>query len=150
MSDVRGFRLALDQFKGDIAKAGTAFVAEVALQSLTQVVQNSPVGDPTQWKVHRPRKGYVGGAFRRDWQLEINQRPVGVAASGPSGDTGGDAINAAVGKLLGLNLSTLRAIYITNTRPYAQRLETGWSRQAPVGVVAPAKAAVEARYGGKR
>jgi hypothetical protein len=151
MADVRGFRIALDSFKGEIQKAGKAFVAEVALQSLTQIVQNSPVGNPDNWQSKRAPRGYVGGAFRRDWQLEVNQRPTAVATKGPSGDTGGDAINAAVSKLLGLpSLDTLRAIYITNTRPYAEPLENGWSRQAPRGVVAPAKAAIEARYGGKR
>jgi hypothetical protein len=147
MADPRGFAIALQDFKREIDQKGKAFVAEVALQAITQVVQNSPVGNPSIWKRKTAPKGYVGGAFRRDWQLEVNQRPVGSRATGADA-TGGDAINAAVSKLLGLpSLEQLRAVYVTNTRAYAEPLEDGHSRQAPAGVVGPAKAAIEAKFG---
>ena len=75
--------------------------------------------------------GYVGGRFRANWQIGI-----GVANDTVTGDidrAGGATISrlTAVAKAVKAG----GVVYITNSLPYAQRLERGHSKQAPRGMV---------------
>ena len=45
--------------------------------------------------------------------------------------------------------NTMPPIYIQNNLPYANRLENGWSNQAPAGMVALTIAEVEAQMDGR-
>lgn len=88
----------------------------VALDMFSKVIVRSPVDT---------------GRFRGNWQTTING-----AASGelekldPSGQ---DAINRANAVIA--SASGDSDIYMVNNLPYAQRLEFGWSQQAPSGMV---------------
>jgi hypothetical protein len=77
-------------------------------------------------------KGYVGGRFRGAWTVSI-----GAPAQSPKDRTdpsGALAKQAGVQALDGFEAGP--TIYITNTLPYAHRLEYGsWSKQAPAGFV---------------
>ena len=103
----------------------------MAIDLLKSVVYKSPVGDATLWQ-SPPPAGYVGGRFRGNWQLGVNNQPSGevdnIDANGSSTLAAGMA-----------NIPTTNAAgniyYITNNLPYAQRLENGWSSQAPAGIV---------------
>lgn len=91
----------------------------------------SPVGDAKYWK-HKPPAGYAGGAFRRNWQMSVGSPASGVLPGvDPSGSvTKGE--HAAI-------IATAKAgsvHYLVNNSPYGPRIEKGWSRQAPVGLVA--------------
>lgn len=76
-------------------------------------------------------KGYVGGRFRGNWQLTISARATAqLDRIDPSGN---EAISAASAALAGFKAGP--PIYIVNNLPYGQRLEYGWSTQAPNGMV---------------
>lgn len=86
-----------------------------------RINEYSPVGDARYWQ-SPPPSGYVGGHYRRNWQYGFNSEPVGEL----DGTT-----NDFVGRLQ-VELTHFSGVhYIYNNVPYAQRIENGWSRQAP-------------------
>lgn len=117
-------------------------IVRYALMTLDgRLVQRSPVGDASYWKNPAP-KGYTGGAFRGAWQM---------AEYAPTGDGSGfdrthGGINGLIDKdgsaTLAAHASIVAAAkagkvyYLYNPLPYAKRIEEGWSRQAPIGLVA--------------
>jgi hypothetical protein len=104
-------------------------VRKVALELHTQIVMKSPVGNPSLWK--QPRPGYVGGRFRNNWFPGVGTRSNSTTEQRDA--TGGQS----VGRMQSL-LPTIHAgdvIFTTNNLAYSMRLETGWSTQAPVGMV---------------
>lgn len=71
------------------------------------------------------------GRARANWQVEIGQAPTGeVDAKDVSGQT---AIQQ--GKVAIEGYKSGSAIFITNNLPYIERLNDGWSKQAPAGFV---------------
>lgn len=117
---------------------------EMVIQIANSLITGSVVGNRDNWvsignyysfklkKVTTDRKldPYTGGRFRANWVPGINQ--VNTDASrepDPEGDRTMAAIKAAIPKPGGV-------FYITNSLPYAHRLEyEGWSKQMPAGVV---------------
>ena len=103
---------------------------DVVINIGKSVVEMSPVGDPDLW-VSKPPPGYVGGRFRANWQHGF-----GSTASGTL-----DEIDASGGVSLaniqaGVDSNPAAGIhFISNNLPYAQRLENGYSSQAPAGMV---------------
>lgn len=80
--------------------------------------------------VYKPA-GYVGGHFRRNWQFGIDQPPVGeIDGADPSGMSTLSAV-----RLGAQSLEIGQTAYLVNNTPYALRLEYGWSKQAPYGMV---------------
>lgn len=76
-------------------------------------------------------KNYVGGRFRGSWAISV-----GAASTKEPGriDPGGaQTIAEESAKLAGFTAGP--AIYLTSNVPYAVRLEYGWSKQAPAGMV---------------
>jgi hypothetical protein len=70
------------------------------------------------------------GRFRGNWQVSVGLPAVGtVGADDPSGTIA----NAEAMKALSIPLGSVA--YFTNNLPYARRLEYGWSKQAPAGMV---------------
>lgn len=127
---VGSFTLDLQKF---VAKAGAradAAVGEVVRALALKVDERSPVGDPIYWKGPAP-KGYVGGHFRGNWQLGIGALPAGIVPGvDPDGGRTRAEIAAAIPEQAAGNV-----YYLANNVPYALRIEHGWSRQAPAGVV---------------
>lgn len=75
-------------------------------------------------------KGYVGGRFRANWQFSYGS--VNTTTTEAT-DAGGQATLARIEA----EVSTVKAggiCYVTNSLPYAHRLENGWSKQAPIGM----------------
>jgi hypothetical protein len=106
-------------------------VRAITMKIDNKLVQRSPVGDAKYWK-SKPPPGYGGGRFRANWQLSIGSPTAGVR---DLIDKDGSATIAAHGSVI----SSAKAgdvIYLVNNLPYAKRIEEGWSRQAPIGVVA--------------
>jgi hypothetical protein len=77
-------------------------------------------------------KGYVGGRFRGNWQVSVS---FPISQSIDRIDPGGGATIEAGSAALGA-FEAGPSIFIMNNLPYAQRLEHGWSKQAPFGMVA--------------
>lgn len=71
------------------------------------------------------------GRFRGNWQTAIDVIPAGTLERlDPSGQIAiADVTNAALVTELG------NTVYMANNLPYAERLEDGWSKQAPAGMV---------------
>lgn len=112
-------------------KADSDLVVRSVLMKIDgRLVSRSPVGDATYWK-SKPPAGYVGGRFRGAWQMSIGSPSSGTGAI----DQDGSATTAAHAGIAA-TAKCGDVIYLTNNLPYAKRIEQGWSRQAPVGLVA--------------
>ena len=72
------------------------------------------------------------GRFKGNWQITID-----APASGNLSrvDKSGNVVIAEAAAVLQRSSFPKRAYYITNNLPYAERLEYGWSKQAPNGMV---------------
>lgn len=114
-----------------IALDADIVVEKVVLDVSTSLVYKSPVGDAKYWK-HAPPPGYVGGRFRANWQYgngEVN------LTTTEEIDADGLKTISRIAESVGKDAAG-RNHYISNSLPYAQRLEDGWSyRQAPNGMV---------------
>ena len=91
----------------------------------------SPVGDPSTWSSPAP-PGYVGGRFRANWQYGFNSQPSTLL---DEIDTDGSRTRERVFNAV-MSGPAIGVHYLTNNSPYGQRLEEGWSQQAPFGMVA--------------
>ena len=91
-------------------------VRKITLDAFSEVIMMSPVDS---------------GRFRGNWQPAIGSVPSGtVELLDPSGNI---VIAKVQGVVAGMNAGDV--IYMANNLPYAQRLEHGWSQQAPAGMV---------------
>lgn len=91
-------------------------IRKIALDSFSEVVLMSPVDT---------------GRFRGNWQVRIGSVPMGtVVMNDPTGTLVISQITATA-----LKLENNQTIYLINNLPYARRLEYGWSKQAPGGMV---------------
>lgn len=71
------------------------------------------------------------GRARGNWQAAIGSKPAGTLER--EDKSGQLAINEAAAKVAGFSLG--QTLYLTNNLPYAMRLEYGYSKQAPAGMV---------------
>lgn len=126
-----GFALDLKAFADKTSAKANAVVRKVVLDVGTALVMKSPVGDPTYW-INPPPPGYVGGRFRANWQYDFGA--IDHTVTEKIDAEGSATISAITGAI---NPEAAGHIhYLTNSLPYAQRLEDGWShRQAPNGMV---------------
>lgn len=124
------FALDLQKFAQKAKDQADDAVGRIVVAVAVELDKRSPVGDGTYWKT-KPPKGYVGGHFRANWQLGIGSLPTGEKLGvDPSGQQTQAAIMAAVP-----DDAAGRVFYLANNAPYALRIEDGWSRQAPSGLV---------------
>lgn len=108
-----------------------AVVKETVGQVALSLILKSPVGDPSLWATKYPPKGYRGGKFRANWQLGIGAiNNVTTNAIDPDGGATFDRITNDIPSNAGG-----KVYFITNSLPYAIRLENGHSTQAPLGMV---------------
>lgn len=105
-------------------------VKKVIIDLGTSVIMKNPVGDPDLWASPAPA-GYVGGRSRANWQYGNGVMPSGTIDA--EDQTGQKTIAALIGKV---SLSDGASVHwIANSLPYIVRLENGWSKQAPAGMV---------------
>lgn len=143
MSGAAEFALEIDQaWLKEQADIHTA-VRKIGLEAISKVVKKSPVGDPTQWdaafKVAGEKLGwftehYVGGRFRANWTLSFGGMD---GTTTEAHDKIGEATIARLsGEMDTYPTEGYPVIYLQNNLPYAERLEAGYSKQAPSGMVA--------------
>ncbi|WP_152615640.1 hypothetical protein [Leisingera sp. ANG-M1] len=89
---------------------------KIALGMFSQVIMNTPVDS---------------GRARANWQVAIGSVPDGVLTL--EDKSGSATISAADASAAGLKAGDV--IYLANNLPYIQRLEDGYSGQAPAGMV---------------
>jgi hypothetical protein len=128
MANAREFGLHLDSLFQELVEDQIAQVTRlVALEALSRVVMKSPVDT---------------GRFRGNWQVSIGGRATGTLARlDPSGQQ-----TIAAGAAVIARLDRPVAVFITNNLPYANRLENGWSKQAPTGMVAVTIAEINTHF----
>jgi hypothetical protein len=104
------------------------------LDVLDRLILKTPVGDPSNWQSvlagGRPPPGYVGGRARGNWQTTV-----GAPATTALGLRDKSAVRAE-GEAVVAAWDGEGSAFITNNLPYIERLEEGWSTQAPAGMVA--------------
>ena len=123
----------------DFAGYPEKVVRGTLLKLAERIIKRSPVANPSTWK--KPRKGYVGGRFRNNWQASVNT--INFAAN-ESPDRSG-AASTTKAKRVTDSLEIGATFYLSNNLPYAQRLEYGWSDQAPSGMIRLSVAELQAR-----
>lgn len=96
-----------------------------------RLVERTPVGDADYWK-SPPPKGYVGGHARANWSHSEGTR---IVQELPEIDASGQASIDRIQKTVSVRAAG-KVHYIQNSVPYIERLEDGYSRQAPSGMVA--------------
>ena len=91
-------------------------------------------------------KNYTGGRFRGNWQVTFDRPAVGAI---DRVDKAGTATLAAGREVLAhYDSGEYGSIWFTNNVPYAQRLEYGWSKQAPAGIVRVVAAQINSKVKG--
>lgn len=125
------FATDMTKFCRDIAPAYVAkTIRRTVIEIGARAVERSPVGDALYWSRPAP-PGYVGGRFRGNWQYGVGSAPSGEL---DRIDAGGNATVADItGGVMASRASGVH--YVVNNLPYAERIENGWSRQAPEGIV---------------
>jgi hypothetical protein len=125
------FALQLGAFANKTTANLDQIARKVVLDLGTRLVEKSPVGDPSTWQGPAP-EGYVGGRFRANWQYAFDRvNPGDLPDIDASGALSIGRISAGVQSAPGAGIH-----YLFNNLPYAQKLEDGWSKQAPSGMVA--------------
>lgn len=92
---------------------------QAAKDFFKQVVQDTPTGNPSLWKYNAPND-YTPGSLKNAWQLWIDNSKIK-----QSGVSGYNKIATSIKSV----------ITLYNPLPYAQRVEYGWSSQAPSGML---------------
>lgn len=90
----------------------------IGMYCLRGVVQKSPVDT---------------GRFRGNW-IVSNTAP-SMQTLQKTDKSGSDTINKGSNKIASFDYKKHSTMYIQNNLPYANRLENGWSKQAPKGMV---------------
>lgn len=110
------FALDVSKFVEKAKKNPEKVIRQVSIKLFSAIINASPVDT---------------GRFRMNWMASGGTPAFGTTdATDKSG-------NKATGNATSfvLNASDWREFTLTNNLPYAQRLEYGWSQQAPAGVV---------------
>lgn len=115
MADLRRSAVRFQRLGRDLLIGTRRVIREVALETTAKLIRRTPVDT---------------GRARSNWFIGINapsrqsrKRPVSPGA----------AIGRAAARLTSSRLQD--TVYITNNLPYIQRLNRGWSAQAPPGYV---------------
>ncbi len=106
----RDFNRAIKDIDGAIEKA----IRATAIQLFTEIITRSPVDT---------------GRFRSNWQTSL-RRPDTTITNGIDASVTSQMTSA----VRRYNLSD-DSIWFSNNLPYADRIEHGWSEQAPTGMV---------------
>lgn len=126
------FSLDLTEYAKKTGAKMDTVVRGVVMGLAERIDERSPVGNPDLWQVPKAPPGYIGGHFRKNWQYKFGSAPEGeIDGVDPKGSrTAQNAILAGVQAAPGAGIH-----YLANNVPYAERLENGWSTQAPGGMV---------------
>ncbi len=123
---------AIDQFIGLTKSMSQTVNREIVLEIGRELVNYSPIGNPTDWHPAYWPKGYEPGLFINNWQVGIDEIPQDVINEP---DASGQA---ALERLSHLGRWTIGHTYyfVNNVRnkkgeAYGEYLEMGWSPQCP-------------------
>ena len=123
------FTLQLNKEIADTEEKIEDAISLIAMDSLRGVVMKSPVDT---------------GRFRGNWIVSKNA--ANTTSSQITDKNGGQTITKGSGVIDTFDMNTDSRIIIQNNLPYANRLENGWSKQAPNGMVALTVAEMQRKY----
>lgn len=118
MADLDAFSKRMLDLAVEVEANAAQAVRKVALAAESAVVLATPVDT---------------GRARANWLVEIDRPAEGTVE--PIDQSGNAAIQAAAAKVAEYVPGVSAAIHLTNNLPYIQRLNDGWSAQAPAGFV---------------
>ena len=95
------------------------------LTIMGDIIENSPVGDPTIWKSKYKPKNYYGGTFRGNWQASTKEPIRDIIPSDTAVNRQEDPAQT-IGKI-----ALTETMYLANNLPYAQALEEGHAIKRP-------------------
>lgn len=104
-------------------------VRKISIDLFSSVIQKSPVDT---------------GRFRANWNVSLNAPDE--STSEETDPTGLNSTNRVVSVVASYKLAD-QSIYLTNNLQYANRLENGWSKQAPAGMVRLSMMETSRKYG---
>jgi hypothetical protein len=110
------FTLEIARFAEKAGRNADLVIRKVGIELLSSVIKKSPVDT---------------GRFRANWNVSLGNPDY---STSDATDKGG-AVSIARGAAALSGFGTGGVAYITNNLPYAQRLENGYSTQAPAGMV---------------
>jgi hypothetical protein len=122
------FTADISRFIGKAEKSAEQAVRRISLDLLSRVILKSPVDT---------------GRFRANWYASINY--ASNAVSNSVDKSGADSIRRGGSSINSYKLGDA-AIYLTNNLPYAYRLETGYSKQAPSGMARLSVMEIASKY----
>jgi hypothetical protein len=133
------FSLDINKFVKKVAGPGgkaDQVVRKVVLDVGRSVVLKTPVGDPDYWQ-SPPPKGYVGGHARGNWSHTAGRfiSPDDLPKELEEIDASGAKSINRISRSCKLKGAAGLIHFISNSVPYINRLEDGYSRQAPNGMV---------------
>lgn len=134
IKNIRAFnRWVEDVTENLLPEQVTLFQKRVALEVFRRVILKSPVGNPSLWaNPNSAPPGYVGGRFRANWQINTILSSSEIDSVDPSGS---GTIAKGISNIQSRKIQPFGTIWVFNNVPYAERIEFGWSGQAPGGVV---------------
>lgn len=118
MADLDAFSKRMLDLAVEVEANAAQAVRKVALAAESAVVLATPVDT---------------GRARANWLVEIDGPAEGTVE--PIDQSGNAAIQAAAAKVAEYVPGVSAEIHLTNNLPYIQRLNDGWSAQAPAGFV---------------
>ena len=142
------FSLDLSKAIGRVKGNSENIIRGTLIELSNRIIKRTPVGNPELWIYNAGTKdspryvdyiayrgfpnGYVGGSLRGAWQASKGSPDFSLSKRVQDSESG--AASAAAFSVA----DTVRfgdTFYLTNPLPYANRVERGWSTQAPVGMV---------------
>lgn len=114
----REFSLQIDRSLDLLDDEINDVIQVIGTYCLRGIVQKSPVDT---------------GRFRGNWIVSNNTPDMSTKTQ--TDKSGSRVINEGTTKISTFDYKTQSTIYIQNNLPYANRLENGWSKQAPKGMV---------------
>lgn len=111
-------------------KASADTINDAVGEMFKKIVERTPVGDPSLWN-WPAHSDYTPGTLKESWNLSFNGQQRNTKGQFASGAQvlGSGGLSFRVGSASKID------VIINNPQPYAQRVETGWSTQAPTGMM---------------
>lgn len=124
MSEISDFEKQFDKIVNKVNQVLDKSVRGAVLTTYKEVIEGTPVGNPTHWKnpSSAPRN-YTGGTLRGNWQTTVSSPASGILNRKQDKESG-SATDEAAKITNGYNMNS-GSIYLTNNLPYVQAVNEG-------------------------
>ena len=125
------FTVDLKEFAEKTKAKLSDVVQESAIDLFSEIIRETPIGDPSLWKYPAPAD-YKPGSLQSNWQCTLDS-----SASGQLTAITTDTATISAMSSVVYSAQPDQPIFLTNNLPYGERIEYGsWSHiQKPEGMV---------------